>query len=69
MEKEINGIKYRLNEDNLTAEVIELRDSLKLDDPKLIVRKLMKIIENGYNGYKGDIIIPDTVVFNECTYR
>lgn len=42
----INDINYRLDEDNLTAEVIKK--------------------ENGYNG---DIIIPETVVFNEVTYR
>ena len=41
----IDGIKYRLNEDKLTAEV----------------RQMM--------GYKGDIIIPETIVFNEATYR
>ena len=41
----IDGIKYRLYEDELTAEV----------------RQMM--------GYKGDIIIPETVVFNEVTYR
>ena len=41
----IDGIKYRLDEDELTAEV----------------RQMM--------GYKGDIIIPETVVFNEATYR
>ena len=46
MGKEINGINYRLNEDNLTAEVIEKSDN-----------------------YEGDIIIPDTVVFNEVVYR
>jgi hypothetical protein len=41
----INGINYRLDEENLTAEVIKK------------------------DGYKGDIIIPETVVFNERTYR
>ncbi|MBR5238070.1 MAG: leucine-rich repeat domain-containing protein [Paludibacteraceae bacterium] len=73
MEKEINGINYRLNEDNLTAEVIELRDDLRLDgtesDAEKLIKKLKKIIENGYNGYNGDIIIPEAVVFNERTYR
>ena len=44
-EQIINGIKYRLDEDNLTAEVME------------------------NEGYEGDIIIPETVVFNERTYR
>ena len=43
-EEILNGINYHLNEDNLTAEVIN-------------------------NDYEGDIIIPDTVVFNERTYR
>ena len=41
----IDGIKYRLDEDKLTAEVSQMM------------------------GYKGDIIIPETVVFNEATYR
>ena len=41
----IDGIKYRLDEDKLTAEVSQMM------------------------GYKGDIIIPETVVFNEVTYR
>ena len=41
----INDINYRLDEDNLTAEVME------------------------NEGYEGDIIIPETVVFNERTYR
>ena len=43
IEKIINGIKYCLDEENLTAEVIK--------------------------GYDGNIIIPETVVFNEVTYR
>ena len=47
MEKiEIKGIDYRLNEETLTAEVIEQE-----------------------NGYEGDIIIPETVVFQEVAYR
>ena len=41
----INDINYRLDEDNLTAEVME------------------------NEGYEGDIIIPETVVFNDVTYR
>ena len=46
MKKEvIDGIKYRLNEDKLTAEVI------------------------GDSHYKGDITIPETVIFNKLTYR
>ena len=40
----IDGIKYRLDEDKLTAEVSQMM------------------------GYKGDIIITETVVFNEVTY-
>ena len=45
MEKiEIKGINYRLNEETLTAEVIEKE-------------------------YEGDIIIPETVVFQEVAYR
>jgi hypothetical protein len=43
--KTINGVRYRLDEKTLTAEVIQK------------------------DGYKGDIIIPETVVFNERTYR
>ena len=42
-EKIIEGIKYLLEEETLTAEVIK--------------------------GYDGNIIIPETVVFNEVTYR
>ena len=41
----IDGIKYRLDENKLTAEVWQMM------------------------GYKGDIIIPETIVFNEATYR
>ena len=41
----INDINYSLDEDNLTAEVME------------------------NEGYEGDIIIPETVVFNIATYR
>lgn len=46
-EQIINGINYRLNEDKLTA----------------------KVIQNGDNYYEGDIVIPETVVLNEVTYR
>ena len=46
IEEIIDGIEYRLDMDNLTAEVIET-----------------------YNHYKGDIMIPEIVVFNELTYR
>lgn len=49
-EEIIDGIRYRLDENNLTAEVIEKRKGI-------------------YNDYEGDIIIPDTVKFNETTYR
>lgn len=45
IEKFIKGIKYRLNEETLTAEVIKKE------------------------GYEGNIIIPETVVLNEVTYR
>ena len=45
-EKIIEGIKYLLEEETLTAEVIK--------NP---------------NGYRGNIIIPETIVFNEVTYR
>lgn len=45
IEQIINNINYRLNEDNLTAEVME------------------------NEGYEGDIIIPETVVFSDATYR
>ena len=44
-EEIINDIYYRLDEENLTAEVIQKDDN------------------------RGDIIIPDAVVFNEITYR
>ena len=43
----INDINYRLNEDNLTAEVIRRK---------------------GFE-YEGNIIIPETAVFNDVTYR
>ena len=43
----INDINYRLNEDNLTAEVIRRK---------------------GFE-YEGNIIIPETTVFNDVTYR
>ena len=46
IEKTIKGIKYRLDEERLTAEVIAKR-----------------------NGYEGDIIIPETVVFKKVAYR
>ena len=65
-EEIIDGIKYRLDEETLTAEVIELKDALELDETKLTAEKLMKMM---FNGYEGDVIIPETVVFNERTYR
>ena len=45
IEKIIKGIKYCLNEETMTAEVIAKR-----------------------NGYEGDIIIPETVVFKKVSY-
>ena len=45
IEKTIKGIKYRLDEENLTAVVIQKK------------------------GYEGNIIIPETVVFEEVAYR
>ena len=65
-EEVINGIKYRLNEETLTAEVIELKDDLEHDETKLTAEKLMKMM---FNGYKGDMIIPETVEFKGVTYR
>ena len=44
IEKIINDINYRLDEDNLTAEVMENED------------------------YEGDIIIPETIMFNDIIY-
>jgi len=44
-EKIIKGIKYRLNEKTLTAEVIRKR------------------------GYSGDIVIPETVVNQNVSYK
>ena len=41
----INGINYRLDEENLTAEVIQM------------------------DGYKGDIIVPETIVHESVSYR
>ena len=67
MKKEIiNGIKYRLDEDNLTAEVVQLKDDFELDEASLTTEKIMKMI---FNHYEGDIIIPEIVVLNELTYR
>ena len=65
-EEIIDGIRYRLDENNLTAEVIELKNDIQLDGEKLTVKQLMKAI---FNGYKGDIIIPETVMFNKLSYR
>ena len=45
IEKIIKGIKYCLNEETMTAEVLAKR-----------------------NGYEGDIIIPETVVFKKVSY-
>ena len=45
IDKIIEGIKYRFNEETLTAEVIQKE------------------------GYEGDIIIPETVVFEKVAYR
>ena len=50
-EEIIDGIKYRLDEDNLTAEVIDLREDFKLDETKLTAEKLVKMIFNGYTFY------------------
>ncbi len=66
IKKIINGIKYRLDEETKTAEVVELKDDIQLDDENLTAKQLMKAM---FNGYKGDIIIPETVMFNERTYR
>ena len=62
----INGINYRLDEENLTAVVIELKEDFRLADKNLTAEQLMKAV---FNGYEGDIIIPETVVFDEHTYR
>ena len=43
-EEIINGIKYRLDEETLTAEVIELKDDLELDETKMTAEKLMKMM-------------------------
>ena len=64
-EEVINRIKYRLDEDNLNAEVIELKEKLKIDE-KLPAKKLMEML---FNGYKGDIIIPEAVEYKGYTYR
>ena len=66
IEKVIDGIKYRLDEDKLTAEVIALKEDFKLVDGRLVAQNFMKAI---FNGYEGDIIVPETVVFEEKTYR
>ena len=66
MENIIDGIKYRLDDDNMTAEVIEKRDAFEIDETKLTAEKIFKMI---YNGYRGDIIIPETVECNGHTYR
>ena len=64
-EEVINRIKYRLDEDNLNAEVIELKERLK-NDEKLSAKELMEML---FNGYEGDIIIPETVEYKGHTYR
>ena len=46
----IDGINYRLDKDNQTAEVIKRGEGI-------------------YNDYKGEIIIPETVVLNGGNYR
>lgn len=51
IEEIIDGIKYRLDEVNKTAEVTYLTEEDNIED------------------YAGDIIIPETVKFNEVTYR
>ena len=66
IKKVIDGIKYRLNEETLTAEVIALKEDFKLVDGRLVAQNFMKAI---FNGYEGDIIVPETVVFEEKTYR
>lgn len=65
-EEIINGIKYRLDEDKMIAEVIQLKDDFELDEAKLTAEKLWKMV---FNHYEGDIIIPEVVVFDELTYR
>ena len=45
LEKIIKGIKYLLDEENLTAQVIQK------------------------TGYEGDLIIPETIVFQKVAYR
>ena len=50
----------------MTAEVIELKEDFKLVDGRLVAQNFMKAI---FNGYEGDIIVPETVVFEEKSYR
>ena len=50
MEKIINDINYRFEEEAQTAEVIKRREGI-------------------YNDYGDEIIIPETVVLNDVTYR
>ncbi len=64
-EEIIDGIKYRLDEDALTAEVIELKDALEHDETKLTADKLMKMM---FNDYDGDIVIPEKVESEKLPY-
>jgi hypothetical protein len=43
-EEIINGIKYRLDEETKTAEVVELIDDVQLDDEKLTAEQLKNAI-------------------------
>ncbi len=49
-EEIIDVIRYRFDDDNMTAEVIERHEGI-------------------WNDYKGDIIIPDSVVFKTTLWR
>ena len=51
----INGIKYCLDEDNLTAEVIDLREDFKLDETKLTAEKIFKMIRWTIRRIKGEV--------------
>ena len=64
IEEIINGIKYLLNEEILTAEVIQLKEDFKSDEDNFVEQ----FLQEDNDGYKCDIIIPETVVFNERTY-
>ena len=69
IEKVVNGIKYLLNEETLTAEIVENEgNGSKINIPEIVVfnevsYRVTCIKEKGFSGYPSltSIIIPDSV--------